>query len=291
MQTLITPRITEIPQLKKIWCECFPDDADGYCDFFFEHYFKPEICLAVYNGKELESAIYMFDAFYKVEGKKQKFRYLYAGGTLKKYRGKNNLKYMLDGCLTSAREHGCAGTVVVADDDIVYLYDRWGYRRMAELHTYSVEAVPSHDTILWQICPFEKFSSLRTQYLDSIGNSFYWTDSSGKYMYDDIFTKGYVLIGEYEGREYYVVCTKEPDRYIIRETSFPLEQADVLIGSIAGFCNYSGTFTVYSHSERFVSAGEYQTEDIYYGHVRISTDCTAIDTDCLGEAYLNLIAD
>jgi hypothetical protein len=291
MRKLIVPQITEISQLKKIWCECFPDDADGYCDFFFSHYFKPEMSLAVYNGRELESAIYMFDAFYKVEGKKQKFRYLYAGGTLKKYRGKNNLKYMLDGCMTSAREHGCAGTVVVADDDIVHLYDRWGYRRIAGLHTYSVEAVPVQDTISWQICPFEKFAPLRTQYLDSMGNAFYWTGASERYMYDDIFTKGFVLAGEYEGKEYYAVCTKEENQYVVRETSFPLEQADILIGSIAGFCNYSGTLTIYSHSPCFATAGEYRMEDIYYGHVRIDEDFAEEDTDCFGEAYINLIAD
>jgi hypothetical protein len=196
---------------------------------------------------------------------------------------------VLNGCLNYAKAKGMSGITAVSADEIVHVYDRFGYKRTAMLHTYTVEVSPKAGIVSWQTCDFEKFCSLRTAYLDEIGNSFYWQGDSGKYMYEDVFTRGNILACEYENETYYAVCTKESDRYTIRETSFPLDKAYALANSIAEYYGYSGLLDIYSRYDGFVYPEKYSAEDIYYGHYGI---CQSFSGDeNLGNSYINLIAD
>lgn len=290
MRMLNHPKYEETDQLRQIWCEGFPDDKESYCDFYFTKYFRPKRCLAVYNDTEIESAIHWFEAYYKdTVGNKQKFIFLYAGATLKKYRGNNNLQFMVKGCQAFSKENGYAGTVFAAADELVYLYDRWGYNRISKLHTYSVNVKRHSDILHWQICPFKKFQILRNTYLDKIGNCFYWYGDSEKYMYDDIFTKGDILFCEYDNTEFYAVCTIENDGIIIRETSFPLNEAKLLNESICKYYSYCGKVHIYTHENDVYFSKEYVSEDIYYGHYGINFDFRGGER--LGSSYINLIAD
>jgi hypothetical protein len=280
----------DIPQLKKLWCECFPEDSEGYCDFFFEHYFRPERCIIVRNDTEIESAGHLFDAYYKsADGIKRGFMYLYATGTLERYRGCGNLKLLIEGCLAYCRKIGYSGITVVATDELVCLYDRYDCKRLARVNRFLVTAKPDRCGISWRICPFERFSRLRTAYLDQLGNCFYWCGDSERYMYDDVFTKGSVLECSFKGETYYAVCTREPDRYVIRETSFPLQCADAFVGSIAAFYDYSGMMEIYSRFGAFGYSGQFTMDDLYYGHYRLESGFDGQER--LGEAYINLIGD
>lgn len=290
MRSLIHPGISDIPTLKKIWRNGFPEDADSYCDFYFERYFHPESCLAVYNGKEIESAIYWFDAYYKgIGGNIYDFLFLYAGTTLPEYRGHNNLQYMVEGCYNYAVQKGKTGIVFAAADDLVHLYDRWGYKRIAKLHTYSLKAIPKDNGIFWNVCQFKKFQILRKDYLDSLGNCFYWYERTEKYMFDDIFTKGGVLVCEYKSQIYFAVCTAEKEGIIIRETSFPLENADLLIESVSRYYSYSGKLIIYTPKNDFFCAYSAAAKDIYYGHYEINQPFPG--SERLSLSYINLIAD
>lgn len=290
MRSLINPKVDDIPQLKKIWCEGFPDDAEGYCDFYFERYFRPDRCLAVYNGTEIESAVHWFDAYYKGDGgDRYGFLFPYAGATLQKYRGHRNLQNMIGGCRQLTVNRGKSGMIFAAAEELVHLYDHWGYKRIAKLHTYSLNTVPKDNGIFWKVCPFVKFKILRTNYLDELGNCFYWEREAERYMYDDIFTKGHILICEYDSSEYYTVCTAERDGMIIRETNFPLNKANYLIESISSYYSYSGKLTVYTHKDDFLCTSNFIAKDIYYGHYGLNE--TFAGSECLGSSYINLIAD
>lgn len=290
MRYLSHPKASDIPQLKRIWCEGFPDDKESYCDFYFERHFSPERCLVVYNGIEAESAIHWFDSYYKgSDGNKYDFIFIYAAATLKKYRGHNNLKYMVEGCRKFASDSGKSGIVAAAADELAYLYDKWGFIRISQMHTYSANTAPGHGSVIWKVCPFDEFMSMREDYLDRLGNCFYWHDDAAKYMYDDIFTKGQVLMSQFEGRNYFAVCTFEKDRIIIRETNFPAGKFVLLSESISKYNSYSGKIAIYTHEKVDICSGNFTEEDIYYGHYRLISKFPGSEN--LGNAYINLIAD
>lgn len=290
MRSLIHPKRSETEQLKNIWCEGFPADAEGYCDFYFEKHFRPDRCLAVFNGIELESAVHMFDGYYRGKDEKRyDFFYLYAGATLKKYRGKKNLEYMIEGCMKYAYDCGKYGIVVSAAEDIVYLYDRWGYRRMADVYTYSLIGEPLKNGITWQASSFDKYMRLRTEYLDQISSRFYWNEESEKYQYEDICTRGRILTCIYEGKEYFAVCADEEECLMIRETSFPLMHMDLLVDSICGNCSYAGRVTICTKEAEFFSRREIETEKIYSGHFGLCRDFEG--SKLLTEAYFSLVGD
>ncbi len=290
MKYLKHPLISDIPMLKRVWYEGFPEDEEGYCDFYFERYFRPERCLAVYNDSEIESAVHWFDAFYKgTDGKKYDFMFLYASSTLKKYRGQKNLHYMVEGCKKFSIENGKKGLTVVSTDEIAYLYDRWGYKRISQLHTYSANVASKKNNIHWEICSFKKFSLMRTTYLDKLSNCFYWEKDAEKYMYDDIFTSGHVLVCKYEGNEYFAVCTVENDILIIRETDFPKDNLTTLFESISAYYSYTGQIDVYSHEKILLQNHNFTSKDIYYGHYSLNSEFPGSEN--LGSSYINLIAD
>lgn len=290
MRSLIHPEMSDIPELKRIWCEGFTEDTDGYCDFYFEKYFRPDRCFAVYNGTELESAVHWFDAYYiGYDGNKYGFLFPYAGATLHRYMGHRNLEYMITGCKQYAAEHGKAGMVFATAEELVYLYDRWGYQRTAKLHTYSFHTSPANNGIVWKICPFEEFHKLRSNYLMQLGNCFYWELHTEKYMYEDIFTKGHVLVCEYESCTYFAVCAVEENCLLIRETSFPLKKSDLLAESISRYYFYSGKITIYTNQNDFFCTQDFTAEDIYYGHYGLGKKFAG--SERLSSAYINLIAD
>lgn len=280
--------MSDIPVLKKLWCTAFPDDACGYCDFYFQNYFCPEKCIIVHNGKEIESAVYMFDAYYKTQsGEKLPFVFGFAGATFDKYKGSGNLMRMLKGIPDLRTD--AQGLILVSAEELINLYDRSGFERTAVLHSYSVRDTDSSDKIIWEDCPYESFSVMREAYLDSLGNAFYWEEKTDKYMYRDIYTKGNVLKCRFEEKEYYAVCTKENDRYIIRETDFPLDKADILIETLSFHYSYSGIFDVYSHNDCFEYSGDHEHEEMYYGHYLLFRKMA--DKFRLSDSYINLIAD
>ncbi|MCM1328256.1 MAG: hypothetical protein NC253_02350 [Ruminococcus sp.] len=290
MRTLKHPSYNEINRLKQIWLEGFPDDGEGYCDFYFEKYFRPERCFAVYNEFEIESAVHWFEAYRKgSDGNKYKFIFPYAGATLKKYRGHKNLQFMIEGCDNFSKKNGYAGMVFAAADELVYLYDKWGYSRISRLNTYTFDVSRRSEILNWKICPFEKFKIMRNNFLGKIGNCFYWCGDAEKYMYDDVFTKGKILFCEYNNTEYFAVCTMEKNCLIIRETDFPLDNSELLTESVCGHFNYFGRVSIYTHKKNLQPAGEYVFEDIYYGHYGLNFNFPG--SERLGSAYINLIAD
>ena len=132
---------------------------------------------------------------------------------------------------------------------------------------------------------------MRIAYLDKLSNCFYWEKDAEKYIYDDIFTNGQILVCRYEGSEYYAVCTVENDLLTIRETNFPADRPELLtlIESICNYYSYSGRVEIYSHEKLLLNGCEITVEDIYYGHYILNEEFSG--SEKLGGSYINLIAE
>lgn len=290
MRRLIHPTISDIPRLKQIWCEGFPEDKQsGYCDFYFNDHFSPELSLAVTNGSDIESACHLFDCICRcANGAERRFLYFYAAATAKQYRGHGNLEYMLGGCLEYAAALGCSGIVTKSAEDIIYLYDRMGGRRIAPIHTYTACYKDPEEKLLDMTdCTYEAFSALRKAYLSDFPVAIHWTAESEKYMYKDIFHVGKILQTEYHGKIYYAVCTVETDCIIIRETNSPAELLPLLIDSVLAHLNHRGKVVLYSH--KAVRLPHFSADTMYYGHYFLAEDFCG--SEMLSDTYINLIAD
>lgn len=290
MRRLIHPTSRDIPRLKQIWCEGFPDDLqNGYCDFYFDRHFSPERSLAVINGTEIESACHLFDAVCQcADGIDRRFLFFYAAATAEKYRGHSNLQFMVEGCLNYAAQLHYSGMLTAAAEEIIYLYDRWGGKRTSPMHTYTTSYhVPEGALLEMTECSYDAFSVMRKSYLNRFSTAVRWTEASERYMYQDTFQRGKILQTTYQRKTFYAVCTVEEDCIIIRETDMPLALARLLADSVLAHFDYRGELTLYSHDKAELPG--FRSDSMYYGHYYLTENFDG--SEMLSDLYLNLIAD
>ncbi len=292
MKKVQNPSANDIPALKALWCDCYPEDRAGYCDFYFDHFFAPEYCLAVYDGTRIESALYMFDGYYKntVSGKIP-MRFLYAAATAEKYRRQGNFGFLLDNCLKRAVNDGCAGLYCIPYDNVVHLYERRGWRSIGKLNVFSFSCTDIRNLNYPEMktCSFSDYKKMRNDYLNKIGNCFYWSGKTEVYMYEEIFTKGDVFRFTYRNRDYYAVCTDEGDRIIIRETNFPLDNAESLVSAICGKYSYNGQMEIYSRKDSINLSADIEVSKMNYGSYITAVKFKG--SEALKNSYLNIAAD
>lgn len=290
MQSIQHPTAQDLPRLREIWAECFPDDIDsGYCDFFFANYYKPEHTL-VLREEEIETMGYFFRGTHRGDdGIVRGYLYLYAAGTAKAYRGRNNLARLVEEGMAYARRLGFAGMFVTAAEGIEFLYDRCGFRRTSDLFSYTAPAqLAAGEVPKLTLCPYGLFSELRGNYLASLDCAFGWQPETEMFMYKELNLVGKVLLASWQGRSHYVCCTNEQE-LILRETDAPEELLPSLTAAVRAY--FGGGETIlcrHTQSQVLLQAGFAESQE-YYGHYRLLADYPG--SEKLPNAYLNLIAD
>lgn len=291
MRSIQHPTTQDLPRLREIWAECFPEDiSSGYCDFFFANYYNPEHAL-VLREEEIETMGYFFRGTQRGDdGIVRGYLYLYAAGTAKAYRGRNNLALLVEEGMNYAGRLGYAGMFVTAAEGIEFLYDRYGFRRTADLFSYTApEHLDTGELPALTDCPYSRFSELRAKYLASLDCAFGWQPETEMFMYKELNLVGKVLLASWQGAEYYVCCTKEQE-LIIRETDAPEEWLPSLTAAVRVHFGTDSETIICRHTQSQVLLREGFTESqSYYGHYRLLESYPG--SEKLSHAYLNLIAD
>ena len=282
------PCYEQVPRLKEIWYEAFPEDIESrYCDFFFEHYFSPENSLILWSPEDIKSVAYMFPAYYPdAEGQKQKALYLYATATDSRYRKKHNFKKLMTSLLEETSRQDYCVLFLLGTEDVIPTYDRWHWARTAPMYVYeAVMQNPEHTISDLQICEYDTFVPLREKFLTQTGNAMHWTEESNRYMYQDVFVNGCVLA--FQQNTFYAVCTKETDGIIIRETNAPPEMWQLLCEGVLNYFKTSGHITIYHYQK--VPVEGFCCSQIYYGHYILLKPFSG--SEKLHSVYINLVAD
>lgn len=284
-ERMIHPKRKDIPRLKEIWLDCFPEDKNGYCDFFFENRFIPERITALENGGRICGAVYFFDAFFTgKDGKKYPFLMSFGAGVAQCYRGNNGMFRMYAHACKEAFSVGISGIIAFATDELVEAYDRHGFRRLPCIYRTVCIVDESIFAPKWHICGYDEFRKCRESFLKSKEYFFDWEEKSLAFMYKDVFTSGAVLCCEYKGVRFYAVCSVSDGDLIIRETDFPPAETSVLA---AGIGRHFGRDRVLLYSTEPVSNA--RCEKMYYGHYLLSDSFPFPDD--MQRAYINIIAD
>lgn len=113
-----------VPQLKRIWKECF-GDTDAYINFYFDNRFRAEDTLVWSEGKQPVSMLGMLPASIWVNGSKEPVYYIYGVGTLAGYRNRGIAGRLLQ---YAGRELNRSSILVPADRILFPYYEKYGYR-------------------------------------------------------------------------------------------------------------------------------------------------------------------
>ena len=119
-----TPRREEIPALKAIWQEAFPEDTKDQIGDFFRLGFAPERCLVLAVGGPPVSVVYWFDGIWGGG----RFAYLYAVATEKAARGRGYSSRLIEAACTKLAGSGYAGALLVpAEPELFRFYGKLGF--------------------------------------------------------------------------------------------------------------------------------------------------------------------
>ena len=253
------PLQTDRDELIKLWRELFPEDADGWCELYFERMYAPERCYVLRNDTAIETVIHIIDGYYRdADGTEKKLAYLFAVGTRKEYRGKNNLRRMLRQLRDILPREGYSCMSCISLDELMGLYDSAGAMRLPVMYEY--EPVPDKARSDFRLCGFGDYLRLRRSYLAQTGGVWF-DETTERFMFEDACGCGAVLICGKAGAESYAVCEKNGDDVIVLETT--VEELNGLAAELKRRFSPRGSVLIYSRTP--VAGGN--CREIYYGHV------------------------
>lgn len=259
-----------IPELKRIWVECFPEDAD-YVELFFTHYFTPEYS-GVYIGDEgITTAAYYFPAYINVgEGTVLPIMLLYGGACSPQYRGRGYVTEIMHFLLDKAKREGCYGTVVNSRVSSRHIVERAEmhplvHMRETEYAVVNRNAVLTADLQMGR-CSFQEFARLRHRYVDMKPGRIFWADRELEYMYRDIEDSGQIIaVRTPDGGAYYAVVTEKQDHLLLRETDYPKNRIRELLEGISAYWNYSGRIVLQTPEDEDIDiTGAADSQIVYF---------------------------
>lgn len=123
---------------KAVWDICFPEDAEGYSDYYFAHRTKSEYILAAYApGGEMIGTLHALPYLLSFGGKVKNCALVTGVATLPHYRMRGVAASLLRASVPWLREKGVAAAVLKPDADI---YGPFGYRPFSRHDVYCAEA-------------------------------------------------------------------------------------------------------------------------------------------------------
>lgn len=211
----------QIPQLKNIWRQCYPEDPDSYIDFFFEKGFSKSIGLSVFDEEAVIGVIYLFPC--SILPDEIPAYYFYAGGILPKYRGNGYYRLLIEYAVLYCRQHRREMLCYPAPG-LQPFYETMGFTEQYyyQTKTYRRRLVDNEHDLQLLVLSVEELLNMRP--LASPG-SVIWGPDMMEYIYEEYCYDGgfcHKIVSQ-DTDEYYLFGKKEADGLRITETSVPFQ--------------------------------------------------------------------
>lgn len=173
------PPIGSAEELKRLYKVCF-DEKDGAVDILFGEHSLANFCYAAVSGGRIISALYLLPAHIAQRGAPKQAHYLFAAGTLPKYRGKGVMNGLISYALKEAAANGDQYSVLLPANAGLYgYYERFGYQallRVKEVCFTQKQALrlPIVGNYNVTNCSFDKLADLRFNILLGHNGSLLW---------------------------------------------------------------------------------------------------------------------
>lgn len=188
-----------VPQLKKIWKECFHDE-DTYIDFFFSRRFCCENCLVWTEGDTAAAMLHMLPASLVYNGVLKPIRYVYAVGTLPQFRKRGISNRLLEYGNEWMEKRGESSILVPATDSLFGFYSRQGYTPSFSLKNVLLGFSGEEEdcgTLEHQKVKPEKYKEIRDRHFMKDGYVAWDLDAIGYALSEHEFTGGFSLCFTY----------------------------------------------------------------------------------------------
>lgn len=97
---------SDLPQLKKIWRRCFPQDTPAFVDWFFDRRYAPERVIALRQEDRIRANLHMIPYNMSVRGQAFASLFIVGAATHPHDRGKGHMGELLRAAFVAMREAG-----------------------------------------------------------------------------------------------------------------------------------------------------------------------------------------
>lgn len=210
----------QIPQLKKIWSECF-GDSDEYIDLFFEKRFKTTQTITATVGDKTVGAVYLLPVTVNEYGLLKKGWYGYAIGVLEKYR-KNGIYAAIHAKICEyIKTHNQFYILCPANHKLYEYYCGLGFSDYAYLSEITLFPNGSNtDFTIHGISPTE-YMRERNLYFNEDG-IIYWDENAIEYaLCENDFCGGFCAYLQEKNNKYIVLARPHEGSLKISESTVP----------------------------------------------------------------------
>lgn len=216
-----TAKPNQLPELKKIWAECF-DDGNEYIELFFRHRYPGITALtAICSGKTV-GAVYLMPVLAEEYGVIKKGMYIYAAGVLKEYRKNGIFAAMQNKINLHLKQNDEFCILCPANQKLYGYYCNLGYSDYSYLTDIAVSAGDTAaENFKSESISAEEYIRLRNSYFKSDG-LIRWNEEAVNYaMVENTFCGGYSFKISDASAAYAILARPFGDTVKIIESTVP----------------------------------------------------------------------
>lgn len=158
-----------IPDLKRIWKECF-GDSDAYIDFFFSNRYQANQALVWMEAGQAVAMLHLLPAELLTAGRAVPVRYIYAVATLPAWQGRQISSRLLAYAHEYLEKRQELSMLVPASASLYDFYGRRGYQKGFVCSVQEFSEVPLPEAgITFESIDAEHYTRLRNQYFHGEG--------------------------------------------------------------------------------------------------------------------------
>lgn len=119
-----------IPELKKLWKLCFPEDSDVFIDFYFDEVYKNEETLVIVKNDQLIASLQMIPFPLKINQSISFAGYISGAMTHPDFRKKGYMEVLLKASFEKMKEKGFDYTFLIPQEKWLFdMYAKFGYEK------------------------------------------------------------------------------------------------------------------------------------------------------------------
>ena len=225
----------DIPALCRIWNICSGDSED-YVRFFYRENLD-HVTTTVYDIDGCPvSMLHWFDATFVNGEKRQKAKYLYAGGSLPEYRQNGYYGALIRYVCAYAKENGVVLFGKPANNRLIPYYVTFGFIPDACFKLVTVQAGKKTPLVVQTLSP-EEYNRLRNAAF-RFHPHVEWDDRYVRYcVAENAFLGGKTLAIEIDGSMHFLMGEPKKDFLLITETDLSLPQLTKISGALCALFN------------------------------------------------------
>ena len=269
-----------------MWKRCFPNDSQGFREFYFDKVYRDEEILILSKDNRIVASLHMIPYQIKLENKIYPAAYISGAMTHPDFQNKGYMGKLLNHAFEEMRQKKIPITFLIPQNDQLFdFYSKYGYQKAFSWNsntTFKIENEKTENNRFFQhktieSIDLEKCYSIYSEFLNKNENVVIKTKQQFLAILEDLFLdNGVVFTGE---NKIALTISNENDSLVtLKECFCQSDEKDEFLSAIANFFGKNEIVEINSPSGNFSH---------YWGMMRVLDESINVTKDIYMNTMLN----